>query len=439
MLCAENGAFSVDTETRPWRKDPMPKIGRFPPFGKRFFRRARKLIGCCQFAHFWRVVMTLAAMNGRRSLLRIAEAGKDRRSRQAIAFFLSQAQWDAPEILRQTALDTLRTLGWEPGQSVYMAIDDTQKRKRGKRMDAVSKIFLHAEKVYAQGHTILGCALIYRNVVIPYAVRLWASEKFCAATQKPSHPCQPLEFRKLTQLAATCVEEVALPGKPKTIVLFDSYYLCPVVIRACETKGFRYVGVAKKNRNFFPDGRPHDKRKLGQYGANVLRRDGRWISPGGKRHRLAQRVGRLSKAGRVKLVFSRRPREKSWIAMATNETRWGAKTVLSHYLNRWPIEILFKMTKQYLGLGDYQMLRYRAVERYLHLVLIAHLLLTHLAARAPDAQADCKNETHCLRLPSVPQMQQTLRAMLWDDTIASMEKGSRNRRVGKTIRKLILL
>ena len=36
-------------------------------------------------------------------------------------------------------------------------------------MDAVSKIFLHAEKVYAQGHTIVGCALVYRNVVIPYA------------------------------------------------------------------------------------------------------------------------------------------------------------------------------------------------------------------------------------------------------------------------------
>ena len=62
------------------------------------------------------------------------------------------------------------------------------------------------------------------------------------------------------------------------IVLFDSYYLCPAVIRACEAKGFPFVGVAKKNRNFFPDGRPRDKRKLGRYGANVLRRDGRSVT-----------------------------------------------------------------------------------------------------------------------------------------------------------------
>jgi len=418
----------------------MPKIGRYPWFGKRFFRQARKIVGSCHFAHFWRVVIALAAMNGRRNLRRIASVGKNRRSRQAIAFFLTRAHWDAPEVLRRTALDTLKALGWRPGQYVYVAIDDTQKRKRGKRMDAVSRIFLHAEKVYAQGHTIVGSALIYRGVVIPYAVRLWASEAFCAETQKPSHPCEPLEFRKLTEMAADAVDQVALPGQPKAIVVFDSYYLCPVVIRACQRQGFRYVSVAKKNRNFFPDGRPQDKRRLGTYGANVLRRDGRWVSPpGGKRHRLAERVGRLSKGGRVKLVFSRRPKEKSWIAMATNETRWGPKTVLFHYLNRWPIEVLFKMSKQYLGLGDYQMLRYRAVERYLHLVLIAHLLLTHLAATEPGAKADCQNDTHCLRLRSVPQMQQTLRAKLWDDVIASMENGSRNRRLGKKIRELIQL
>ena len=35
-----------------WRKDPMPRIGKFPPFGKRFFRQARKPVGRCNFVHF---------------------------------------------------------------------------------------------------------------------------------------------------------------------------------------------------------------------------------------------------------------------------------------------------------------------------------------------------------------------------------------------------
>ena len=415
----------------------MPKMGKFPVFGKRFFRIARKLIGSCHFAHFWRVVVVLAAMHGRRSLSRIEEAAKGRRSRQAISHFLTQAEWDAPEVLRQTAIDTLKALRWREGDPVYVVIDDTQKRKRAKRMDAVSKIFLHAEKVYATGHTIVGCVLIYRGVVIPYAVRLWANKEFCAGKQKVARGDRPLKFRKLTELAADCILRTDLPAD-KTIVLFDSYYLCPPVIEACKNKGFRYVGVAKKNRNFFPDGRPHDKRRLGKYGKNVLRRDGRSIPVAGKKHRLVERIGRLSKAGRIKLVLSRRPRESSWIAMATNETRWSAKTILSHYLTRWGIEVFFKMSKQYLGLGDYQVLRYRAVERYLHLVLIAYLLLTHLGAPKPDAQADQNNEK-MLHLPSIPKLQQNLRLQLWQDTIQNMENGTRHRQVAQKLKDIIML
>jgi SRSO17 transposase len=412
----------------------MPKMGRFPWFGKRFFRRARKLVGSCHFAHLWRVVVAIAAVQGHRSMKKIAAACRQHHTRQSIGFFLTKAHWDAPRLLAETALDVLRSLGWKPGTAVDLVLDDTQKRKRGKQMEAVQKIFLHAEKVYAHGHTILGAALVYRDVVIPYAVRLWAPSAFCEATQKKSYPYEPIEFRKLTKMAGQIVAELPLAN---VTVLFDAYYLCPNVTRACEAKKYRWVGVAKKNRNVFPDGRDHDKRKVGQYGANVLRRAGEWVTHLGKKYRLAERIARVSKLGRVKLVFSRRPREKSWICMATNETRWGALRVLSHYVKRWSIEVLFKESKQYLGLGDYQLLRYRGVVRYLHLVLIAHLLLTHLGI-AQGAQAD-NDKTKPLDLPSVPHLQVVLREKIWDDTINTMEKGSRNRRVGRKLKDVILL
>jgi hypothetical protein len=413
----------------------MPRIGRFPPFGKRFFKRARKIVGSCHFSHFWRAVMAIAAMQGRRSLKKIEAACRNHRTRQSIGFFLTKADWDAPEVLAQTAIDTLIRLGWKMGDPLYMVLDDTQKKKRGKQMDGLSKIFLHAEKVYAQGHTILGCALVYRNVVIPYAVRLWVPKSFAEKTQKKSYEGLPLKHRKLTELAADIVRSSSLTN---VTVLFDAYYLCPAVTKACEAQKYRYVGVAKKNRNFFPDGRDRDKRKISTYGRNLLSRQGCWKTHNTKRYRLAERVGRLSKLGRVKLVFSRRPQEKSWICMATNETRWGAVRVLNHYLNRWPIEVLFKESKQYLGLGDYQVLRYRGIERYLHLVLIAHLLLTHLGASQPGAQAE-QDTTKPFDLPSVPQLQALLRSKLWDDTIQSMEKGTRNRRIGKKLKQMVLL
>lgn len=415
----------------------MPKVGKFPPFGKRFFRLARKLIGSCHFQHLWRVVVALAAMQGRRSLKRMQSLFQDRRTRQAIADFLKKAAWDAPEVLRRQALDLLKQLGCRAGDTVYLVLDDTQKQKRGRKMDALKKIFLHAEKVYATGHTILGAALVFRGVVIPFRMSLWAPKEFCEASQNEADPADRIAFRKLTKLAADALDAVALPKGVKGIALFDSYYLCPTVTSACDRQGFRWISVSKKNRKFAPDGRPWDKRKVGRYGQNVLRRDGRSEKVKGKRYRLAERVGQLSKIGRVKLVLSRRPKETAWVALTTNETRWSKKTVLAHYLSRWGIEVLFKMSKQHLGLGDYQLLRYRGIERYLCLVMIAHLLLTHLALKGLDAQA--KLDKKELSLPSIPKLQEQLRSQLWDDIISGLESGTRHKAAAKKIKQLIQL
>ena len=101
----------------------MPRIGRFPPFGKRFFRRARKLIGSCHFAHFWRAVMSLAAMQGRRSMRKLEACCRNHATRQSIGFFLSKAHWDAPELLAETAIDTLKSLGWKSGDALHLVPD----------------------------------------------------------------------------------------------------------------------------------------------------------------------------------------------------------------------------------------------------------------------------------------------------------------------------
>lgn len=416
----------------------MPRMGKFPPFGKRFFRRARKLLGSCHFEHLWRIVVALASLERGRSLSKFEDASNERRSRQAISNFLTLAEWNAPELLQQTAIEQLRRLGWGPGEGVYLVFDDTQKRKRGKLMAAVSKIFLHAEKVYAHGHTILGAALIYRNVVVPCAVKLWASRESCRKSQAEPDAIDHLDFRTLTGMAADVVGGLQLPDGARPIVLFDSYYLCREVTEACERRKWKYVGVAKKNRNFFPDGRPRDRRKLGTYGREVLRRDGRSISVRGKKHRLAERVGNLKHLGRVKLVFSRRPRDSAWVCLVTNETRWSMSTVLSHYLRRWGIEVFFKMSKQNLGLGDYHLLRYRGIERYLCLVLIAHLLLTHLALDAPDAKANLQTRAD-LRLPSIPHLQHDLRRQLWNHVLNGLAKNKTTRQAAKKIREAIQL
>jgi len=82
-------------------------------------------------------------------------------------------------------------------------------------MDAVSKIFLHAKKVHAIGHTILGLAFVYRGVIVPCAVRLWASKDYCDKSKKSNNKHEAVEFKKLPQLGAEAIESIRLPSNGK--------------------------------------------------------------------------------------------------------------------------------------------------------------------------------------------------------------------------------
>ena len=90
------------------------------------------------------------------------------------------------------------------------------------------------------------------------------------------------------------------------------------------------------------------------------------------------------------------------------------------------------------ALSDYQVLRYRGVVRYLHLVLIAYLLLTHLGLRELSAQANVQGQGE-LRLPSIPQLQEKLRKLLWDNFVTKLEKGTRTRVAARRLKEAIML
>jgi SRSO17 transposase len=407
-------------------------VHRFPPFGKRFFKRIRKAVGRGHFAHLWRIVLALTTLPGRKSLSKMTKLFGHQRTRQAIAHFLTNADWNARELLLDNALSVLKQLGWKPGELLYLVLDDTQKQKRAKQMDAVSKIFLHAEKVYANGHTIVGLAFVYRGTIVPCAIRLWASKAYCEQSKQKSNAHERVEFKTLTELAAEAIETINVSN---VIVLFDRFYLCDTVVKSCENKGFTYIGAVKENRNFFPDGRPKDKRNVGQYAQNVLDREGRWMSiPGSrKEHRVAERVGTMAKLGRIKLAMSRRRGERSRLIVATNGLKWGAKSLIEHYRQRWMIEILFKMSKQHLGLGDYQCLRYTAVERSLHLVMISHQFLTHLARDRSGAKEGRKGREG-LRGMSIESMQAVVRNSVVEDSIQSLSEGKKYREVMKRMK-----
>ena len=88
-------------------------------------------------------------------------------------------------------------------------------------------------------------------------------------------------------------------------------------------------------------------------------------------------------------------------------------------------------------MGDYQLLRYTAVERYLHLVMISHQFLTHLA-RDRSGEKEQRKGRERLRLVSVEKMQTILRNMLFEDRIKSLADGVKYRDVAKKLKNVLI-
>jgi hypothetical protein len=105
-------------------------------------------------------------------------------------------------------------------------IDDTQILKRAKKlalslegMQAVGKLYHHAEKRYATGHTILKACLYYRGITIPWGSWLYVKKEHAAGLD--------VSFATLTEAAARVIESLPFPPHFPVTVLFDSYYCVP--------------------------------------------------------------------------------------------------------------------------------------------------------------------------------------------------------------------
>jgi SRSO17 transposase len=406
----------------------MITIGKIPQKIQRFFRPVKKQVSEHVYGYFWSIVLSMCISHGS-TIERLVKLIRNSTHRTNHGEFLWRSNWDESAIMQQIVLDMLRSLMRHRDKDLFFIIDDTQTLKRAKKMAAVGKLFHHASGKYGAGHTILKVCLHYRGVTIPWGSWLYVKREHIKKLQVP--------FKKLTELAAEAIKMARLPDNLRVTVLFDAYYLCPTVANACKERLWHYIGIGKSNRWFTVGGRKH---KLGKYGRNVLNNSGRWYSITGlhatKSYCLARRAGSIKGLGNVKVVFSRRRGERDCVALITNDIAASMKTIVANYLKRWSIEMLIKDEKQHLGLGDYRVLRYRAVARHLCLVDCAYACLTHLGIVAQCAQGQTK-KNKVLRLEPISKLKEAMHQIVWQENVKDVVKYSHEKPVIRRLEKLL--
>jgi SRSO17 transposase len=407
----------------------MFRIIRVPPTLDEFFRPLHGYFHWGHFEYFRLLVLVMAFAWGRHhvaNLYRYLEAQHHRT--RFNNFFLVQ-RWDPEAALRQKAQELLRALAPRPGDTVYLILDDSKKAKRGKRMEAVAKMKDPTTGAYLRGHQYVCGTLLFRGHVIPWGIRLYVKEEACAAIGVP--------FQKTTELAAQLIREFNAPAGVKVLVLFDAYYLCPTVVKACREKQFRFASTLKSNRSLF---KPGWKLKAGRYGRNRFRRHRTKTlvitkPHGSTRYRYLDAGWlQLSKLGTLHVVFSRKGTATKILGLVTDDPALSAADVIRTYDKRWTIEQWVRDVKQLLGLGQYQNRSYGAAVIHLHLVCFAYALLTHLRIertgaqghRTPDKAADL----------STAAAQDQLRSLLWEDLITYLKEESHEQPITEALERL---
>lgn len=364
-----------------------------------------------QHKHLRMVVLAMAITYGRKTMGALKEILPAESHHTNLSLFL-RYNWDAEALLDVAARQQLKALNLGEEDTLYLIIDDTKVRKRGKQMKALHKVKDPATGRYFFGHTFVAATLLAGGVTIPFRIKPFLNADWCRRNKMP--------YRKLTDLAVECVDALAVisPGV-KVVVLFDSYYACDKMFDACDARGFIWDTTIAANRNVWIEDKKH---KVGKYGRWIVSRQGRAVKLGkdhsGSHRRFRAAVFDASIKGRrpVRIVFSRRKGDKKVVALASNDLHASASRIIDRYLYRWSIEVFFKDAKQLLGLTHYQCLGIDAATRHVHLVALAYALLTHLRLPATGDKGKQK-KLKLVSRDTTRKRQNDLRNIVMEDTV----------------------
>jgi Transposase DDE domain len=393
----------------------MFRIIRVPAILDKFFGALRPHVHWNHWMYFRLLVLAMACMWGRRhvtNLYRYLEV-EHHRTRFNNVFLVER--WDPEAALRQKAQELLRALRPGKGETLYVIIDDSKPAKQGKAMDAIAKMKDPTTDAYIRGHQYVCAILVDRDHVMPFGIRLYVKKADC--------PIVGVPFHKTTELAGPLIRECTPPAGVTVVVLFDAYYLCPTVVKACREQHFHFASTLKSNRSLFTQGW---KLHAGRYGRNLFRRrrtDTLDLAKpyGSVRYRFVD-AGWLgvSKLGPLHVVFSRKGTAKKILGLVTDAPQLSAADVIRTSEKRWTIEQWLKDVKQWLGLGQYQNRSYWAAVTHLHLVCFAYALLTH--RRIERTGAHGQTTRHKAANLSTAAAQDQLRSLLWEDLITDLQE-----------------
>ncbi len=351
-----------------------------------------------QRKHLLRTVDAVIVCEGRKTLANLYRQWVEAPDVSAVADFFRVSPWEAEEIRRAVRsfviADMLRRAREEGAEPIiWVSLDDsaTRKGKETHALEAVDWIYDHAASEKGQAPYCKGVVHVTLRVQIgsysyPFTWRLYLRESTVRRLNRRRPREKRLRFKSKYRLAREMLEELRslLPEGYTVYVLFDRWYGSGKLIKFIRRQGWHVICALKRNRLLNGTRVDEWNRRLRHKRYTRVRVP---AADGTSRTYLVRAVrGHLKGVPfEVCVLISRRHyRDKHPRYYLCTDLRLSAQRVLTWYGTRWSLEVDYWYLKQPLGLGDFRMQVYEAIEKW---YAVLHLVLTFLQWRLYEAWA----------------------------------------------------
>jgi hypothetical protein len=298
-----------------------------------------------------------------------------------LADFFRISPWDADDLrlpLLEFVIRYLREHNGDLDCPLYATLDDslTPKDKGTRKLQSVDWHFDHNQKRTIRG----GCHVVLRlhwgAYHFPLLWRLYLRESTVRRLNRRRKGPR-LRYRSKLELAREMLQQLIplLPKRNPVYVLFDSWYTSAKLVKWIRQQGWHVIAAVKSNRKVSGQkltdwhrefkGRSYDRVSLEL--ANGQRRT-YWVR---------SLTGRLRGVpGEVRVLLSQRgPGVRTPKYFLCTDLKLSAQEILSRYQHRWSQEVDYWHVKLQLGLGDFRLQSYEAIEKWYAVVYVTLVYL----------------------------------------------------------------
>jgi hypothetical protein len=260
------------------------------------------------------------------------------------------------------------------GRDGYLVLDDVIVEKaRAKRLRWAARIYSFAKKRSVWGFQVIvllwcSCDGQWR---IPVGFRLW----------RPKRSCRKARYRTKLQLAEALVVAVVRSGLPIQYIVGDTHYTAGWFTKRLARLGLVWQGTLDPKTHVVWRGKQQSVRDV------AVQLKLKW------RGQLQVRARALSvyapKYGHIRLVVVKN-RHGNWEYLVTNALEADLTTMVERKRRRWPIETVFRDSKQFASLEACQCRVDQALVRHMALVFLTFLVLQLLRDKPDEAVASVK-------------------------------------------------